>query len=528
MNYILRLCLLMASVLSFGSCAERMQNSYEAYETVAFHEWMEINKKELLGNLQPNGEYYIDIEKTGVISDDNPPISDTATWIKFSFTGRDLAGNLVISRDEIEAKQQGTFTKFTRYVPFYKFASDYSSVLTEGTTLALRDEIVLDKKYASDNGLPEKLRMRLGSKFTLYMPSSVTGGGFGGAGGYEGQYKLDAGRPFVVTMEIVDTVKNPLQREGSNVDEFCKNNGGLRLPPVEVKPDVAADEDKDDGGLPTDPNDPEHPYNDMRYAWYSAADSVPQVYVNYRFKPSDILNYGTVATVSEYKSAFAPYNSMAKLDIDIAKVLKERFHKDEDYAGVKGLVDADTVGLDGAVNIWYIGRLSDGFIFDTNIDEVKELVYGKVSTKGEALAYTPSSGGLIQAFYYTVPNLKYGQWATLITTSTNGYGAEGKPGATDVETSGDSSNSDYYNYAGMYNDMNSYYGGNNYYGGYYDNYYGGGYGNSGYGGGSYNQGYYDQGYADESASQATTVTTVSSEIPPFAPLIFEIYIEPKK
>ena len=524
----------MASVLSLGSCAEKTEGSYEAYERVAFHEWMKINKKELLGNLQPNGEYYIDVEKTGEISDDNPPISDTATWIKFSFSGRDLAGNLVTSRNEMDAKQQGSFSKFTRYVPYYRFASEYSPLLTEGTTLALRDEIVLDKTYAADNGLPEKLNMRLGSKFTLYMPSSVVGSGFTSSGGYEGQYALDAGRPFVVTMEIVDTIKNPVQREGSNVDDFCKNNGGLHIPPVVEKPDarVGEDEDKEEGGLPTDPNDPEHPYNDMRYKWYNAVDSVPQVYVDYRFNPSEIFNYGTVASVPEYKSAFSPYNSMAKLDMDIAKVLKERFHKDEDYAGVKGLVDADSVGLDGESKIWYIGRLADGFIFDTNIDEVKKLIYGKVASKGEALSYTPSAGGLIQAYYYVIPKLKYGQWATMITTSTHAYGAEAKGGETETATSGGESDP----YGGMYNSMNSMYGGyggmgSGYgYGNYYDSYYGGGMGNygGGYGGGYYGDMGYNQGYADESASQVTTTTTISTEIPSFSPLIFEIYIEPKE
>ena len=63
------------------------------------------------------------------------------------------------------------------------------------------------------------------------MPSTVVGNGVEGTGGYEGQgspsrYTLSANRPFIVTMEIRDTVSNPLEREGKNVDEFSDGNGG--------------------------------------------------------------------------------------------------------------------------------------------------------------------------------------------------------------------------------------------------------------------------------------------------------------
>ena len=78
--------------------------------------------------------------------------------------------------------------------------------------------------------------------------------------------------------------------------------------------------------------------------------------------------------------------------------------------------------LEGTAKIWYIGRFLDGFIFDTNIDEVKKIIYGEVKSAGSALSYKPSERKMIEAFYYTIPNLKYGQWAELITTSTNAYG----------------------------------------------------------------------------------------------------------
>ena len=36
----------------------------------------------------------------------------------------------------------------------------------------------------------------------------------------------------------------------------------------------------------------------------------------------------------------------------------------------------------------------------------------------------------IRDSYYIVPQLKYGQWATLVTTSTNAYGTTGKSGGS--------------------------------------------------------------------------------------------------
>ena len=48
-----------------------------------------------------------------------------------------------------------------------------------------------------------------------------------GDGGYEGQFDLSAKRPLIVDMEICDTVKNPLEAEGSLVDAFCEANGGM-------------------------------------------------------------------------------------------------------------------------------------------------------------------------------------------------------------------------------------------------------------------------------------------------------------
>ena len=395
---------------------------------------------------------------------------------------------------------------------------------TNRNTLKLDQEYF--DKYKND---PERrltsteLQLRIGSKIQLYMPSTVVGNGVEGTGGYEGQgspskYTLSANRPFIVTMEIRDTVSNPLEREGKNVDEFSDGNGGRLVYGKE------ADEKTQTVVRPTDPEDPNHAYvTDKR--WVSACDTIPQLYVNVRYDPTqaaDRLDYP-----APYHSGYEPYvteESVKTIDEKIAEALKKRFYPDDDdkYEGVVKL-DADSVTLEGTAKIWYIGRFLDGFIFDTNIDEVKKIIYGEVKSAGSALSYKPSERKMIEAFYYTIPNLKYGQWAELITTSTNAYGSSGKTGSTSSSTSGTSGySSSYYDYLNYLNYANSYYGSGGYYGGYYNNYYGG------YGG--YYGGYYGDMYGSDynSSSTGTTVTTISTEIPSFTPLIFQLYIEPKE
>lgn len=492
-----------AGVFLLTSCAKEETGSYDKYETIALKAWMKLNRPELLENYQQEGGYYVDVKNPG--EEGAAPITDTVCWVRFDFSGRDLKGNIVLTRREQEARQMGTFTKYTHYAPYYRYCGTESLSLLEGTHLAMRNTLTLGERYADSLGLPQELLLREGSEVVLYMPSTVVGsGGVQGDGGYEGQYSLSSGRPMIVTMHILDTVKNPLESEGSEVDEFCKQDGGLRIY-VAPKPDVP---DFGDQNLrPGEVND-KHPYK-IPEQWVNVCDTVPQLYADFRYTPERKLSF---PLEKRYRSIYEPYAAFDQLEEDISKALVERFHKDDPYKGVLKL-ESDSVTLDGKAKIWYIARLLDGFIVDTNIDEVKKLIYGEVLKKGSAFSYTPSSGGAVTAWYYTVPHLKYGQWAAIMTTSVYAYGASGVVGGS---SSGGGSNSylDYYNY---YNYYNSYYGNNGYYGGYYGDYYGG------YYGGYYNG--YGSGY-DDSYDQEET-TTVSTEIPPYTPMIFQLFVEPE-
>ena len=530
MKLITRLLYLpVVGILLLGSCAKEESESYDKFEDQALEAWMTQNRPELLGNLQSDGHYYVEVLDVGEALTDVKPLRDTACWVRFDFSGRDLSGNIILTRRAAEAKLVNTFSKYTHYVPYYRYCGVVNTNLMEGTYLAMRNVLQLGEKYVEDNkalvpGLTTELELRKGSKIRLYMPSRIVGSsGVEGEGGYEGQYSPSSQRPFIVVLEIKNIVKNPLESEGSEVHSFCGANGGLWL----------YTEEGDEPGsskIPTSYDDEHHPYKlrEDGYRWVSVCDTVAQVYVDLCYDPmqaSENLNFDFAVKDEEdaylwqnrpYNVGFAPYDG-SDLETKIAEVLKERFHADEEYThpGV-GHPEADSVGLNGEAKIWYIGRFLDGFIFDTNIDEVKELIYGEISSEGSALTYTPEEdrSSLISSYYYVIPNLCYGQWAEFVTISSQAYGATGRTGST--TTSGGSSgySSSYFDYLNYYNYLNSYYG-NSYYGSYYGNYY------YDY----YNSYYYNYGYGYDDSTTETT-TTISTEIPPYTPLIFQIYIEP--
>ncbi len=492
-----------AGVVALTSCAEETTEDYDKFESQSLEAYITQNKPELLANFQPVGKsgYYVEVIEEG--NKDASPIGAGDMWLSYNFSGRSLDGSIVLTRNADEAKLLNTFTRYTHYVPFYRYCGTDGADIQEGVYLAMRNELSLD------NGA-RKIKLREGSKVVLYLPSLLVGSnGLEGSGGYEGETSLASGRPLRVELEICDTVKNPLELEGSQVDYFCEENGGREEP---KKNDSENSSTKKEQLAPTDPK---HPYN-LANRWVIAKDSIAQLYVNLRYDPAkDRLKFPASDKYKMRPYTVTPYND-AGLEEKIAQALVKRFHSDDAYSGVAAL-DADSVGLNKTAKIWYIGRFLDGFIFDTNINEVKELIYGSGYTAGEAIEYMPSSGGLISAFYYTVPNLKFGQWATFITTSTNGYGSAGQNGISSTSSSGGVS-ADYYDYLNYLSYYNSYY--NNYYSGYYGGYYGG------YGG--YYGGYYDDYYGGyyDSAITTTTTTTVTTEIPSYCPLIFQIYIEP--
>ena len=334
MKWITRLLYLpVVGMLFLSSCAKEQTESYDKFEDQALEAWMTQNRPDLLGNLQSEGGYYVDVIEAGeTLSDNVLPVRDTACWVRFDFSGRDLSGNIILTRRAAEAKLVNTFTKYTHYVPYYRYCGVANTSLLEGSYLAMRNVLHLDEEYARERGLDPEFELRKGSKVVLYMPSRIVGSsGVEGDGGYEGQYSLSSSRPFIVEMVVKEIVKNPLESEGSDVDSFCEANGGLWLYTKEEDEDEA-----NSSGIPTGYDDENHPYKlrDKGFRWVSVNDTLAQVYVDLLYDPTkaeDNLKFDFPVKSEEgellrnnqrYNVGFTPYDG-SDLETKIAEVLGE-------------------------------------------------------------------------------------------------------------------------------------------------------------------------------------------------------------
>lgn len=189
----------------------------------------------------------------------------------------------------------------------------------------------------------------------------------------------------------------------------------------------------------------------------------------------------------------------------------------------------DSVVKDSTLTCYYKAYFLDGFVFDSNIDSVQMRAWGEIYNEGPMEWDMKSSEvSMIDGFKKACCQACYGDHIRTIFTSAYGYAISGSA-AKAISSSSSSSDFDY----------NSYYNALNYYT-YMNNMYGGGYGYGGYGsyGGYYDNYYnsmyyaslYDSMYNSSSSSSSTededeeSKVTITSEILPFTPLIFEIWV----
>lgn len=505
------------------ACVEEPSVAFEDVEQMALEAWINKYRPDLKDNYQEEGGYYVEILDEGCA--DSLPVSGQSAWVWYDFTGRDLQGNVCISRDDAIAQQQGSYTNYTHYVPYYRFCGEDTYSMLEGTYLAIYKELKIgDKSYTA----------RYGTKMRLYLPSSVVSSGTGltGDGGYEGQFSLDGNKPMIVEMTLYGHTTNPVAYEGNHVDSFANINGGIC---TEHRKDTPDDETAtssrrrftraDGDGDEEEEIDP-RPLEFFDGKWHQPIDTLAQLYVKYAYSPAtDTFDFNAIGADTLMYPNQNIYNrgkiyggkSMAAIDKEINDALVERFGNGIAYDEV---LTTDSVASVSKANIWYITRLLDGYIVDTNIDEVKRIAYGEVSSEGSALQFKTDDdeeNNLILAWLYSIPTLRLGQWASILTVSTYAYGIAGKSGSTDSTTSSSSSSYDWLNYYNYMNYMNSYYGYS--YGSMY---------NTGYYG--YNPYYYGYGYGypsyDDTADDETTIISTSTEVLPYSPMLFQIYIEP--
>ena len=350
--------------------------------------------------------------------------------------------------------------------------------------------------------------LRKGSKVRLYLSSTIGYGSSGSSseGGYEGQYALDANVPMILDMEVVRVVKNPSDNELEMVNAVVKQSNENsemvawhQVENTEEKEEGETDGDNDTESS-TDTEDTEGEKKDPKYyegIYYSTNFTPTDEFAHLAYVRPDIEGLGNPYTDSKR------FANMAEFDSKLWKILNEKF---ADKIAETSNEDAKEIGEDNSAMIWYVGRFLDGFIFDTNIKEVKELAYNE-SDAGSVLTYSVSSNKdeYISAWAHCIPKLRYGRWGAIITTSGYAYGSTGVSAST--STSGGSYNAGYNALANLYNYYSmmgsAYYNPYSYYN--YYNYYGG-----------YNN-YYD--YEE-------TTSTIDTEIAPYTPLVFYVFVEP--
>lgn len=208
------------AILLFGlttlcSCAEEPDNAYPGNtQNKALKAWMTQNRPDLLENYQEEGEYYVDVVSLGDLADS--AILETESWVWYDITGRDLQGNISVARDSVYALQQGTFTPYTHYVPYYQFYGELASgTFKEGTYLAMRNPLKLGETYAAQKGFPREVELRVGAEVVLYMPATIISTEANGDGGYEGQYALSANHPMIARIKLSEDRVSRLKRRAS-------------------------------------------------------------------------------------------------------------------------------------------------------------------------------------------------------------------------------------------------------------------------------------------------------------------------
>lgn len=219
---------------------------------------------------------------------------------------------------------------------------------------------------------------------------------------------------------------------------------------------------------------------------------------------------GNVPTIEDLDIVEVVKNPVAREEKLVKEYAMQKWHMAENdtikpflYLDV---LSSDTTGgritEDSTVNIYYVAKFLDGFIFDTNIDSVQIRLYGSAKSNS-AFEYTPKDDkdDYISAFYYAIPELYYGQKARMVFTSAYGYGITGKTAASDAL------NEYYSNYLSLLFNSNLY-SSSSYSDLYYANY--------------MNTLYYANSLSQSTDDDETDVTT---EIQSYTPLIFELYIQ---
>ncbi len=429
--------LLMLTASLFGSCRDLTDDTdYDEIEQEVLDMWMVDNEHlyksdypTLLTSRQDEG-YYIYIQEDGTEGEAVKP----GDWVQYSIKSYDLDGNICNTRSEAMAVQLNTFTFYTRYASFTDYVPDPTELDddydfdndTDADEAEEAIEYILQSSTLNIDGVQTAVEFRKGSKFVIYMPSELTGTA-NGVGGYAGQYSLLGYRPMVSEIEITEVMDSDyagsvMRYEKNLVDQFITNNGGVS------QWNWLDDDNADYIYVNSDYYNPV-----FARAGESAPDRFDYGYTDGTFYPYTTRLYRDGYLTDDQYNGNITSDELAVLVEDMNERFYAELADEDNYDGYfEEDRDDDEIGEDGTVYIYDIARTLDGFIIDTKISDVQEVIYGTTTSNTSILSYEASynKSDYITAWYYAIQGLVPGQWAAFLTTSGNAYGSSGSAGST--------------------------------------------------------------------------------------------------
>ncbi|MFI3269326.1 MAG: hypothetical protein SNG14_00505 [Rikenellaceae bacterium] len=382
--------IMLALTLSMGSCKDQAaeeadDTDFDEIEQSVLDAWIATNRPELVSSQQEDG-YYIEFEDGVTTSGE---AIEQGGYISYKITTCDMDGNIYNNRDETMAVQQGVYNRYTRYAAMTDYVPSTSDDIDADEALEyafMSSELII-------NGVTTAVEFKAGTKFSLYTRSELAGT-VNGLSGYAGQYLHSGYRPVRFDIEVTEVQNYPADTQKDHIDDFIALNS-------------ATYPTKDWTLLNS-----EGAHYIRLNTNYIPIDGTPLQFEN-EYQYEKLLRDNTVQTDLP--------QTLAGLKQMITEEVLELYEEDEDD------MSDDVIGSSNSSCIWYIARTLDGFIVDSNIEEVQWLIYGTSTSNTSYLYYTADDDedDYISAWYHAIPNIRYGEWAAFLTTSTNAYSYTG-------------------------------------------------------------------------------------------------------
>ena len=116
------------------SCAEREVEDYDILENNSLRAWMDKNYDGPYDSWEQDPNWKSTDSGLYIYSmrhSDGEAVADT-TWVRISYTGKTLDGNIFYTRNAGVAKRQGTFSRRTHYVDDFVYLYEENASLPKG------------------------------------------------------------------------------------------------------------------------------------------------------------------------------------------------------------------------------------------------------------------------------------------------------------------------------------------------------------------------------------------------------------